>query len=295
MVHRSWPVANLNTINQGERINTHKLRLDTGFVIAAIITGLVLRVGTVLFLQTYQGDPGAYEHAYIAAALARGEGFVFKFLSDHPIPSSHQAPAMPLLLALCFRVAGVGTSEAYLTMELFNVALAAVGIWAIGRIGATLWNELIGFLAAWGLAIYPPLVYAVTRVQAVTWSTTFLLLSVYCVLRLSAVRTIRVAVGTGVCLAMGETRRACVAGASTRGFGTVVEAERALGASGGRGNGDHIAAMDGAQRCGARPAGRHQVNLLVRLLGGEQSAVQRIGRDADVARDYAAVKLVAFG
>src|SRR5260370_27132086 len=175
------------------------------FVIA-LITGLVLRVGMILFVQTYKGDPAAYEHGFIAAALVHGQGFVYNWshlLSDHPIPTSEQAPALPLILALCFRIAGVGTPAAYLLMELFNAALAVVGIWAVGRIGTTLWNERVGVLAAWGFAIYPPLVYAVTRVESVNWSAIFLPLSIYCVLRLSAVPTIRMAVATGACLGMG--------------------------------------------------------------------------------------------
>jgi hypothetical protein len=168
-----------------------------------VIAALALRIAMIFTFQTYKGDPGAYEHDYIAAALARGEGFVFNFFSDQPLPSSHQAPAMPLLLSLCFRVAGVGTPNAYLLMELFQAGLAMVGLWAIARIGAMLWSEKVGLVAAWGFALYPPLLYAVTRVQAVNWTVSFLPLSVYCLLRLRADLSIWMAVVTGVCLAVG--------------------------------------------------------------------------------------------
>jgi hypothetical protein len=172
------------------------------FVIA-YVTALALRIGMILALQTYKGDPGAYEHAYIAAALVHGDGFSDALFSDHPVPTSVEAPAMPLLLSLCFRVAGVREPAAYLLMEFLLVALAGVGVWTIGRIGAILWDEPVGLVAAWGFAVYPPLLYMVTRVQAVNWTVTFLLLSVYCMLRLRTERTIWMAMGTGACLAIG--------------------------------------------------------------------------------------------
>jgi hypothetical protein len=106
-----------------EFLSTAKLKfpgidLHRHELVIAIIAALALRVGMIVTLQTYKGDPAAYEHADIAAALAQGQGFVYHFYSDKPLPSAQQAPAMPLLLSLCFRVAGVGTPNAYLIMEL---------------------------------------------------------------------------------------------------------------------------------------------------------------------------------
>jgi hypothetical protein len=184
-------------------IKSRSIDLRRHQLVIVISAALALRVGMIVCLQTYKGDAGAYEHAYIAAALARGQGFLFNFFSDKPLPSGHQAPAIPLLLSLSFRVAGVETPNAYLVMQLLLATLSMAAVWATARIGAMLWNENTGLVAAWGFAVYPPLVYAVTRVQAVNWTVIFLLLSVYCMLRLRAIHTTWMAAATGACLAIG--------------------------------------------------------------------------------------------
>ena len=154
-------------------------------VSAALLAGLLLRVALILALRTYAGGAtgaGAYEHAEIAAHVARGEGFRFAFYNPTPLLTSQQAPAVPLLLAACFGVAGIGASGAYLLMELFQAALACGAIWAAGGIGRRLWGDATGVAAAWVVALYPPLAYAVTRVQAVNWAISFFMLGTLAVM-----------------------------------------------------------------------------------------------------------------
>lgn len=107
----------------------------------------------ILALQTSKSYPGAWEHGYIAAALVQGGGFALNFFSVHPVPTSVEAPAVPLLLSLCLRVTGVKTPRANLLMDLLFMALAGEVVWAIWRIGASLWSNPVGLVAAWGFAV----------------------------------------------------------------------------------------------------------------------------------------------
>jgi hypothetical protein len=107
-------------------------------------------------------------------------------------------------LSMCFLLAGIGTPGAYLLMELINVGLAALGLWALGQIGRRMWNARLGVISAWLGAVYPPLVYAVTRVQAVNWSVNFFLLGIYCVILLQEKRSPGMAATSGVCLGLGS-------------------------------------------------------------------------------------------
>jgi 4-amino-4-deoxy-L-arabinose transferase-like glycosyltransferase len=148
------------------------------------------------------GDPGAYEHAEIATHLARGEGFLFSFYGP-AAPTSQQAPATSWMLAGCFVLLGEGSPHAYLAAELINVLLAAaaaVGVWDLGR---RLWNARVGIAAAALFAAYPALVYAATRVQAVTWATAFLALGSAAGARAVGGRDARWAAAAGGLLGLG--------------------------------------------------------------------------------------------
>jgi 4-amino-4-deoxy-L-arabinose transferase-like glycosyltransferase len=137
-----------------------------------------LRVGMVFALKAHRSDAGMYEHKVIAAALARGEGFRYPFYDAHANPTSQQAPAVPFLLSLCFLAAGPATDASKLLYMLaVNVPLfaaATVATWCLGR---RMWGSSVGLWAAASLAVYPPLVYAVTRIQAASWSVCWLLIA----------------------------------------------------------------------------------------------------------------------
>ena len=139
---------------------------------------VLLRVGTIFAIRAHHADAGMYEHEMIASSLADGNGFRYAFFSDRPLLTSQQAPAIPYLLSFCFRIAGGNTSAARLLYLLgVNVSLAAGATLAMWQLGRRMWNPTVGAWAAVGFAIYPPLIYATTRIQAATWSICWLLIA----------------------------------------------------------------------------------------------------------------------
>jgi 4-amino-4-deoxy-L-arabinose transferase-like glycosyltransferase len=132
----------------------------------------------IVAIRAHHTDAGMYEHEVIASNLASGNGFRYAFFSDRPLLTSQQAPAIPYLLSFCFRIAGGNTPAARLLFLLgVNVTLAAGATLAMWQLGRRMWNPTVGAWAAAGFAIYPPLIYATTRIQAATWSVCWLLIA----------------------------------------------------------------------------------------------------------------------
>ena len=176
----------------------------TAVLLAAILClAVALRLAMIFTLATYRGDAGAYEHAEIAASLVRGEGFCFAFFHDRPLPSSHQAPAMPLLLAAAYAIFGSGSPVAHWVLQLVNVALGVASTAAMFSIARRLWNERVGLWAAAGLAIYLPFIYMATRIQSINWSIGWLLVTLALMLSLRERATAWKAIAVGVCAALG--------------------------------------------------------------------------------------------
>lgn len=155
-----------------------------GLVIVLLLTALA-RVGLVFALRTDRGDPGAYEHAEIARAIVEGRGFVFAFFSAQPEPSSQQAPAIPLLLAGAYKFFGVAEPRAFLAIQLVNVLLAVATSAALVWLGTAMWRPAVGLAAGLVAALYPPLIYMVTRVQVANWSVTVFVLTMAAALALA--------------------------------------------------------------------------------------------------------------
>lgn len=145
-----------------------------------LLVGLVGRAGCICVLKTWKSGAGAYEHAVIARSLARGEGFRYDFFSDRLQPSSHQAPAVPFVLSLLFRTFAPDSTAALAGFQVFNVLLAVLAMLSLGRAAGLLWGRTAAGWAMLGCAVYPPLVYMATRVQAVNWSVAFLAALVCC-------------------------------------------------------------------------------------------------------------------
>jgi 4-amino-4-deoxy-L-arabinose transferase-like glycosyltransferase len=135
------------------------------------------RVSVILALRTDRSDPGAYEHAEIARAIVAHRGFLFAFFSPQPELTSYQAPAIPLLLAGAYKITATD-SQAYLLLQLVNVVLALATSAALIWLGTTMWRQTVGLAAGFVLALYPPLIYMATRVQAANWSVTFFVLAI---------------------------------------------------------------------------------------------------------------------
>jgi len=173
-------------------------------VVALVALACTLRVGMILALGAHQTDAGAYEHEEIATSLADGNGFRIAFFNDAPLLSSHQAPAVPFLLSVCFRIAGGNTPTARLLYLLgVNVVLSGVATFALWQLGRRMWNPSVGMWAAVVLAAYPPLVYATTRIQAVTWSVCWLLITLALVMEAIYRRSWKWAIPAGASAAGG--------------------------------------------------------------------------------------------
>jgi 4-amino-4-deoxy-L-arabinose transferase-like glycosyltransferase len=143
-----------------------------------ILLCVLVRAGMIFAIGAHVTDSGMYEHAVIASNLASGNGFRYAFFSDRPLLTSQQAPAIPYLLSFCFRIAGGNTPAARLLYLLgVNVTLAAGATLAMWQLGRRMWNPTVGACAAAGFAIYPPLVYSATRIQAASWSVSWLLIA----------------------------------------------------------------------------------------------------------------------
>lgn len=153
---------------------TPQARLFRGLLIATLLS----RVAAVLWFQTWTGDAGAYEHDLIARALVAGDGFRFPFFSDVAEPSGHQAPAIPMLLALGYALFGAGSAGGRLYVELFNAGLATIAAGAIGLLALRWWGRRVMAIAMVAFVLYPAFLYMPTRIQAVNWAMPFLLLGV---------------------------------------------------------------------------------------------------------------------
>lgn len=170
---------------------------------AILLVGVGVRVGIVLSLKTHRGGAGAYEHAAIARSLAAGEGFRYRFFSSQPHPTSHQAPGVPFVLSLCYRALGPGSAKANLAYLMFNVFLGVIAILAVYWLSSTMWRDTVGIWAAACFALYPPLAYDVTRIQAVNWSVSMLLATAALVVATRKNRSPRLAALAGLTAGVG--------------------------------------------------------------------------------------------
>jgi hypothetical protein len=148
----------------------------TGICVLAFVA-LTLRVTTVWLLADPATPPYAFEHGEIARNLVEGRGFTVTFLGSEG-PTSQQAPWLPMLLAGLFRVFGTGSPLAFIVLELLQclagTALVLCVVWLAWSLVPD--RPLVGWIAGWGAAVYPPHVYMVTHVQVAVWAALFLTL-----------------------------------------------------------------------------------------------------------------------
>lgn len=146
-----------------------------------LLIALALRLAAFWLLESgrHALESAHHEHASIARSLARGEGFRFNFFGalERPCLTSIEAPLVPGLLALAYRVFGVETLAAGRALVLAQIlvsALTAAGIWVLARqLTASKWG-------AWGAgllaALYPPLIVSPLHIQALVWNLAWLVL-----------------------------------------------------------------------------------------------------------------------
>ena len=134
-----------------------------------LLVGLSLRVGAIFYLQSYR-RPYGYEHARIARNVVQGRGFSIRFLGSFG-PTSQQAPWYPGLLAVAYRMAGCGTEQAHLAVQLLQAAAGTWSCWLLMQLVLALLPRHRGL--AWtsgaAMALDPAQVVAATHLQVVVW------------------------------------------------------------------------------------------------------------------------------
>src|SRR4029077_12037289 len=98
-----------------------------------VLLSIAARLAAVLVLQSYTVPRSTYEHGEIAANLLAGRGFAMRFLGADG-PTSQQAPVYPALVALAYRIGGVGTPQALLLLEASQAALGGVLVLGVVRL-----------------------------------------------------------------------------------------------------------------------------------------------------------------
>ena len=136
-----------------------------------LVVALALRLAAIVTLPTPTDRPSTYEHGAIAENLLAGRGFSVWFLGSEG-PTSQQAPWVPLVLAGCYGLFGIGTPAALYAYQLLQcaagVALVAA-VWQLAR-HFDLHQSGVAQVAGWAAALYPPHIYMATHVQAAPWA-----------------------------------------------------------------------------------------------------------------------------
>ena len=149
------------------------LRIHWG--IALLLTlACGLRLATVLVLAGERSLPVTFEHGEIAENLLAGRGFAVTFLGAEG-STSQQAPLYPALLALFYRIWGIGPG-AILAMQLLQCLAGTLLVWCVLQLG---WNVVpaqrgVGWCAAIVAAVYPTHLYMVTHIQVASWAALLL-------------------------------------------------------------------------------------------------------------------------
>lgn len=155
------------------------------------VLALGVRVAAIVVFAAPADRPQTYEHGEIARNLVAGRGFTVQFLGVEG-STSQQAPFVPALLAGSYILAGVDTPPAILLVKLLQAlagaALALSVCWLTWSLVPR--NRLVGWIAGYGAALYPPHIYMATHVQAAPWAALVLTSLVAWVVARSANKTL---------------------------------------------------------------------------------------------------------
>jgi hypothetical protein len=140
-----------------------------------IVLAIAVRAAAILVLQSHTVPHSTFEHGEIAANLLAGRGFAVRFLGTDG-PTAQQAPVYPLLVAAASAFGGVGTSRAFLILELGQALLGGLlvaSVLALAREVAPA-RPRAALIAGSIAAVHPSLVYAATHVQVAALAATLL-------------------------------------------------------------------------------------------------------------------------
>ncbi len=177
---------------------------EKGYIWALLLGALAVRLIVVFYLRSFDTPMQLSEHEGIAAHLVRGEGFIYRPVHgiSYLQPTSWMAPLFPCFLAGVYLFLGLHTPASYLFIQLVQALSSAFGCLFIYGIGRKLWNHKVGIVAGFMLALYPPLVYSVTRIRPVVLIIDLLALEVLLVLELAEKQRTGIAVAAGITIGL---------------------------------------------------------------------------------------------
>jgi len=159
-------------------------------IVLLFIVGFFIRVGFILFSKSYV-DPHDWEYGEIARNMVAGNGYarVSQFSGDLELTSSH-APLYPYFLTLFYSFGH--TTWIYIAIQLVQALLSSLTILILYEISFLLFNRIVGTVTAFGLTLYPPLIYYSAKLVPTTFFIFLLTLTLLLVLKIKNRRSFSV-------------------------------------------------------------------------------------------------------
>ena len=133
-----------------------------------VLAGFLARFLYVLIAHSYRFRTNdgnfafGWEIGRIAYSIVTGRGFSSPFGGETG-PSAWTAPVYPYIVALSFRLFGIYSHAAGITLLGFNSLCGALTCWPIVRIARRMFNERVAFWSGWIWALLPYTVYWAVR------------------------------------------------------------------------------------------------------------------------------------
>jgi 4-amino-4-deoxy-L-arabinose transferase-like glycosyltransferase len=156
-------------LSQARPVNAAQQPSVKARLVAMTVAAFALRVFFILVFRTYAFSPiqnhysFGFETGSIAASLATGHGFGSPFAVPTG-PTTWIAPVYPAIVAAAFKVFGLFTNAAAISMLVFNSLCAALTVPFIYRIGRRVFDDRSAEVAGWIWALVPFFAY-----WPVTW------------------------------------------------------------------------------------------------------------------------------
>ena len=136
------------------------------WLVVIFATALILRVGAILLLQTYQ-NPREFEDLFIARRVVAGDGFVWAGENaTHKygtvLPTVYMPPGYVYLEAALMWVLGENTLF-YLILEFLQSLLGAIMALLVYQIGKEAFGSTVGLVSGLIVAVYPAFIFTSTQ------------------------------------------------------------------------------------------------------------------------------------
>ena len=153
-----------------------------------VLAGFILRLALMFLFTTYRFNQiddwcNVGETSRIASSIARGHGFSSPFGEEYTGPSAWIAPAYPYFVAFLYRMFGIMTPAASLSLFTVQALFSAFTVIPIFGIALRTIGKQAGFVAAWSWALFPWFgKWSVTWVWEISLSALLFALLLWCTL-----------------------------------------------------------------------------------------------------------------